>query len=206
MTVMALSAGPETLTQRKKARKVSNRAKRAAAAYVAEQMAPRADDEAPTDERRQHGAFDVTRAISGSDGEPAAFGSKMHRSQSPIERYERRREISKRQATAANRLRDDWEIGIVGVRRRDMLGAKAAHGAYGYSDLQIHAATNYQRAVQALGKLLCWIVLTVVLGDDAGGDVTVGMIAKSRGDTSTQQLFGVFKHGLDVLAEHYGLP
>ena len=194
-----------TLTQRKRARK-ANSARRAAVAYVAKRTALRAGEDGPTDERKMHGSFVQTSAISGSDGRPAQAGTKMYRSQIPIERYRSRGEISERQATAGLRLRNDWEIGICGARQRDILGSKAVHGPVGYSDMQLDAAMKYRDAVRVLGPAARAIVEPVVCGDEAGGDVTVGMLAKSRADMTAQQLFGAFKIGLDTLANHYGLP
>lgn len=173
----------------------------------------RADDEAaarargglsePTKERGKRGSLVAVSAIASDEGVPAAAGAKMRRVQSPVDRYHARGHISSRQAQAADNLRNDYEFGICGAH--DTSKASGSGGARGYADLQLDAATRHKKALAAMGPRLSAIVIPVVIGDAGGGEITVGMLARSRGEKSEQQLMGVFKIGLDVLADHYRL-
>lgn len=160
--------------------------------------------DAPPPERGRHGKLLTAPAIAAEDGTPAAAGAQMRVVQRPIDRYRQRDQITARQAQGADHLRDDYEFGICGAHDRSK--STGSGGAKGYADLQLDAATRYRKAVAALGPRLSAIVVPVVVGDAGGGEISVGALAKARGEKSEQHLMGAFKIGLDVLADHYGLP
>lgn len=166
------------------------------------QRRARNGQDAPPDERGKHGKLLDVSAIASEDGTPAAAGAKMRRVQSPVDRYHARDQITSRQAQAADNLRNDYELGICGAH--DQTKGTGSGGIVGFADLQLDAATRYKRAIYALGWRLRAIVEPVVIGDSGGGEITVGDLAKSRGENE-KAVMGVFRLGLDTLADHYGL-
>jgi len=150
--------------------------------------------------REYHGDL-VEQFAPDTENEPARAGIRVRRVQPPIERYLARDLITSEQYEAATRLRRDYEFGICGVNDSGRSGAGG--GVPGYSVAQIDATAAYQHAVQALGKVISPIVLPVVLGYDHGGEITVEALSKYMG-RSRKEMMGVFKAGLDMLAEHYG--
>lgn len=153
----------------------------------------------PTAERERHGHLVAAAAIA-TEKEGALPGVKMHRTQSPIERYAIRGSLSLRQSEAATDLRDDWEFGIIGAFDSTRRGAGG--GPAGITDAQLDAATAYRQAVQAMGKSISAIVLPVVIGDAAGGEITVDTLARRRRE-DRKHIMGALKIGLDTLADHY---
>jgi len=101
------------------------------------------------------------------------------------------REITQQHLQAAERLRDDYEIGE-GVN----LG-KGSGGETGPLDVQIDARTRYRAAVAAVGPSLCAILLPVVLSA-----WTVKQWAEDRGMSETKAS-GYLTAALDRLQDHY---
>lgn len=151
------------------------------------------------DYRAQHGKVVEAPAI-GTEAEPAHAGMRMRRVQAPVERYAARDLLTKRQVDAAMDLRADWEFGICGVRDGDRYSG--TRSGLGLTDGQIDAATAYRHAVQSIGKSASAIVLPVVIGDAAGGEITVETLAARRSE-DRKQVMGMLKLGLDSLADHY---
>lgn len=162
---------------------------------------PQHERGAPTCERERHGKLVAVASIPTED-DTALPGVKMHRVQSPVERYAMRGSLTIRQSSAANDLREDWEFGIVGAC--DTARRGTGGGPAGMTDAQLDAATAYRRAVEAMGKSVSAVVLPVVIGDAAGGEITVETLAIRR-DEDRKQVMGMLKLGLDRLADHYAL-
>jgi len=101
------------------------------------------------------------------------------------------REVTPQHLQAAERLRDDYEIGE-GVN----LG-KGSGGEAGPMDVQIDARTRYRSAVAAVGPSLCAILLPVVLSA-----WTVKQWAEDRGMSETKAS-GYLIAALDRLQDHY---
>lgn len=155
----------------------------------------------PTPERKKHGLI-VEAVVTATDSETAKAGARVRRTQSPIERYAKRNLITDRQAMAADDLRSDWEFGIVGITG----GARIvkAGGPISMSDAQLDAATAYRVAVQSIGQRLSAILLPIVIGDAAGGDITAEHLAKFDAcPYDRKQIMGILGVGLDMLADHY---
>jgi Domain of unknown function (DUF6456) len=161
------------------------------------------DRGAPTLERSQHGYIEK-RAVTATDDERGIAGAIGRYIQSPIERYSARGLLTNSQVSAATTLRMDWEFGIAGANGSGRTGNGG--GIPGYSAAQLDAARDYQAAVQALGLRVGAVVLPIVIGMADGGEITAGMLAKRRGDSTDQQVMGVLRLGLDILSDHYAKP
>lgn len=156
---------------------------------------PMADLAEPTLERRSRSRFVSAPAI-GTEAEAARAGLRMYRALSTIERLLRDGSISLRQADAGERLRDDYELGIAGAR--DTAGSGSAIGWY-YAEARLAACRSYQQAIAALGPLWRY-VLPVCVGDEQSISALARTLKRNR-----QELAGLIKFGLDVLADHYGI-
>lgn len=168
----------------------------------------------PTPERADHGKFSEAQAF-GTETDPAAIaGRRVRRSQSPIDRYLAHKQIKKRQAVAADKLRDDWEFGFARVHSSDK-GMGGGGGVPEYSHAQLAAARRYTEAMEGLHPRIRVVVLAVVIGSDGGGEVTIAALADMQRETLRRRdptakvdgraLFTTFSLGLDMLADHYGL-
>ena len=155
----------------------------------------------PTVERRHHGACVELPAI-GTESAVAQAGARMFRAVSTIDRLRKDGALSARQADAGERLRTDYELGVAGAR--DQLGAGGNFGWY-YAEARLNALRNYQDACNALGGHLLRVVEPVCLGLPAGGNVSLSDLARANGQ-NRQEIAGVLKLGLTVLADHYGYP
>lgn len=120
---------------------------------------------------------------------------------------------------AADDIRSDWEFGIIGVRAGERV--VSGGGPISLTDAQLDAATAYRLAVQAMGPRVSAIVLPIVIGDAAGGEITVDTLAARQnageahlGEITAGQLasrlrqhekriMGVLAIGLEILADHY---
>jgi hypothetical protein len=161
---------------------------------------PLADLNAPTPERKRRSAFVVGPAVATEEG-PAQAGSRVYRASSTIEQMLRRGTIEPRQAQAAERLRDDWELGVAGARE-PATGSVGATGWY-YAEARLAALRRYQDAIAKLGPMADY-VLPIVLGTTGFGDVSLSLLARLA-NRNRQEIAGVLKLGLDTLADHYGL-
>jgi hypothetical protein len=153
------------------------------------------DPGAPTPERRRRSAFLVGPAVATEAG-PARAGTRVYRALSTVERMVRAGAVEPRQAQAADRLRDDWELGVVGARE-PASGSVGSAGWY-YAEARLAALRRYQNALAALGPLtpcVAWVVL---------GEFSLSALARIL-DRNRQEVAGVLKLGLDTLADHYGL-
>jgi hypothetical protein len=168
----------------------------------------------PTKERLRHGKI-VKAASIATEKEDAQPGIRMYRTQPPIERYASRGQITERQALAAADLRTDYEFGIIGLRDGSMYERAGAAGPASMSDAQLDAATRYREAQQAIGRRIAEVVIPIVVGNEAGGDVSAEGLAqiitqrRRESDKSSErgidrkQIMGILKVGLDMLADHY---
>lgn len=158
-------------------------------------------DNAPTPERDRRSHF-VSMAAIGTEQEQARAGLRMWREMPPIERMHRDGSLSDRQRDAGTRLRDDYDLGIIGGR--DALGGHAGAAlGYGYAERRLTAVRAYQDATRALGPRLAAIVVPIVTGIVGGGDLTVAALARMLG-RNRQEVSGQLKIGLDILADFYG--
>lgn len=152
------------------------------------------DLNAPTPERRRRGAFVSAPAI-GTESEAARAGARMYRSISAVERLLRDGSIAPAQAEAADRLRDDFELGVEGAR--DAPGSGSGAPGWYYADARLAALRRYELARIALGPL--WSYTAPIALDAARISDLARLLGRNR-----QELAGIVKLGLDVLADHYG--
>lgn len=156
---------------------------------------------APTAERLARGRLVECSAI-GTEAGPAQAGSRMFRALPTIERLARDGSLSGRQRDAADRYRDDYELAM---GAHDGSGAGSARYGWYYPDAQLAALECTAKASAALGPRVLAVVQPIVLGYPGGGDITLADLARNTG-RNRQELAGVLKLGLDVLADHYELP
>jgi hypothetical protein len=153
---------------------------------------------APTPERRRRSAFLVTPAVATEEG-PARAGSRVYRTLSTLDRMLRDSAISRSQAQAGNRLRDDFELGVAGARE-PASGSVGTTGWY-YPEARLAALRRYQDAVAKLGLMADYVLPIAV------DDISLSALARRiwLGGRNRQECAGILKLGLDTLADHYGL-
>jgi hypothetical protein len=125
----------------------------------------------------------------------------MWRAISTLERLRRDDVITARQAEAGENLREDWEVGVVGMRLA--AGDGGSTGWY-YPEVRLIAIKRWQGAKNALGARLCRYVEPIAYGRVAGGDVSISDLARQLGE-NRQGVAACLRLGLDTLADHYGL-
>jgi len=157
----------------------------------------------PTAERMAHGRLVEVPAI-GTEMEIARAGARMYRAVSTLDRMRRDGSLSARQADAGSNLRNDYELGVCGARNAPSGGSGGATGWF-YTLTQLAAAGRWRDALEALGPRLGAVVCPICCGAPGGGDVSIADLARVTG-TNRQEIAGQLKLGLDVLADHYGLP
>lgn len=142
---------------------------------------------------------DDTQALErGPDGRRRARKVKGFRVIDPIRNLHAHNpgEITERHVRAADRLRDDHEIGE-GIRN----GRSAAHvsggSGAGPTDAMLDAAQRYRGAVQAVPPSLWGCLAPLVFHG-----WTVARLAEARG-TSAVRLTGYVQAALDALCDHY---
>ena len=154
----------------------------------------------PTPERARLSLLREGPAISTEQG-PARAGARLWRAISTLERLRRDDVISPRQAEAGAALREDWEIGVIGVRLE--AGSGGSLGWY-YPGGRLMALKRWKQALEALGSRLSRYVEPVAYGRPGGGDVSISDLARQLGE-NRQGVAACLRVGLDVLADHYGL-
>jgi hypothetical protein len=153
----------------------------------------------PTPERLARSAFVSAPAI-GTEQEQARAGQRMFRALSTIERLRRDGSISTRMAEAGEQLRVDCELGLHGAR--DTHGVGSLWG-WSYPEARLQALNRYRQAMAYLGARIAAIVEPICCGTPGGGDCTLQQLAR-RLRRNRQELAGILKTGLDMLADHYG--
>jgi hypothetical protein len=148
---------------------------------------------APTPERMRRSAFVVSSAVATEAG-PARAGSRVHRAISSLERLARTGAITPRQALAGERFRDDYELGVMGARE-PAAGSTSTPG-WSYTEAQIAAIRRWRIAHNKLG------LLSVYVSQVAFADASIAYLARYF-HQNRQEVAGVVKIGLDVLADCY---
>jgi hypothetical protein len=143
----------------------------------------------------------MTSPAVATEAGPAQAGSRVWRATSTIERLARAGTIEPRQAQAAERLRDDYELGVAGAR--EPAGGSSGTTGWYYPEARLAALRRYKSAITTLGPLADWVLL-VALGEPGHGDVSLAAIAR-RINRNRQEVAGIVKLGLDALADHYGI-
>lgn len=146
----------------------------------------------PTPERLRRSAF-VTAPAIGTEMEPAKAGRRMYRALTAVERLLRDAVIEPRMADAGERLRIDWEVGVIGAR--DGTGSGGSAGWY-YAEVRLRALGNYRRAIATLGPLQRCVQAIAL------HDMTISELSRLQCQ-NRQEVAGIVKLGLTTLADHY---
>jgi len=123
-------------------------------------------------------------------------------SQPPIDRLYIRKSISARMHSAAQMLRTDFEIGIMGAQDIDSElppGVRGSGLAVTPSERRIDSLTAYKRAMICMGAHVGAVVVAVCCYE-RDASVVAGQIRQHR-----HEVMGVLKAGLKTLADHYRL-
>jgi hypothetical protein len=107
--------------------------------------------------------------------------------------------ISSSQAQAGFRLRDDFELGVVGARE-PASGSVGTTGWY-YTEARLAALRSYEDAVAKLGPMADYVLPVAI------DDISLSALAQRIwiGGRNRQECAGILKLGLQTLADHYGI-
>lgn len=158
----------------------------------------------PSSEREQHGAVTVLNAREAS-------GQRRMVALDPVQQYLGRGWITPRQARAAARYRDDYDLGVVGARDPDVVGSTGSRKMVGYTEAQLEAAHEYVMAHDRLGPSFVFVVEQVVLYERTVRDLVLARAeatGKKREPTrgESDAMFWLLRAGLDILGDAYGEP
>lgn len=154
-----------------------------------------ADLAEPTPERRRRSTWLEGPAVATEHG-PARAGTRLHRALSTLERLAKNGILEPRQAEAGERLRTDYELGLLGVRE-PASGSVSSTGWY-YAEARLAAIRRAEKAIAALGPT--WPVVLAVAVHDHPISGIARFLQQNR-----QEVAGMLKCGLSALAEHYGI-
>lgn len=150
-----------------------------------------------TPERAQHAAGIVDRPTGTAIGAPTG-----RLVQAPIDRLAARGTISPRMHSAGQRLRDQFEIGVLGARNRDRElppGIRGTSAMLEPTEVQVGALRAYRAALHSLGAHVGAVVEAVCCHDQ---DI---LAVSARQGRSRDKVMGVLEDGLKTLADHYRL-
>lgn len=145
-------------------------------------------------ERFQHGQVLVEARAVTSSGQVVEHGA---RSVPPVERYQRRGQLTLRQVCAAERLYRAWAI--MNGARPESPGCSAWTPA-GWRDAQITATRSYETAQRVVGRHLWPLCFHVVCLE-----WTADRFANERGRNSTATLEAL-RYALDMAGDALGVP
>lgn len=150
-----------------------------------------------TPERAQHAAGIVDRPTGTAIGAPTG-----RLVQAPIDRLAARGSISPRMHSAGQRLRSQFEIGVLGVQDRDgelPPGIRGTGAVLTPGEVQLEALRAYKSALRCLGGHVGAVVEAVCCHEQ---DV---LVVSDRQGRSRDKVMGVLEDGLKTLADHYRL-
>ena len=150
-----------------------------------------------TPERARHAAGIVDRPTGTAIAAPVG-----RLVQAPLDRLAARGTISPRMHSAGQRLRDHFEIGVLGARNCNselLSGIRGTGTALAPSEVQLGAIRAYKAALRCLGAHVGAVVEAVCCHEQ---DVLAISIRQGR---SRDKVMGVLEDGLKTLADHYRL-
>jgi hypothetical protein len=150
-----------------------------------------------TPERARHAAGIVDRPTGTTIGAPTG-----RLVQAPIDRLAARGTISPRMHSAGQRLRSQFEIGVLGVQDRDgelPPGIRGTGMVLAPGEVQLEALRVYKSALRCLGAHVGAVVEAVCCHEQ---DV---LVVSARQGRSRDKVMGVLEDGLKTLADHYRL-
>jgi hypothetical protein len=153
--------------------------------------------ERETPERARHAAGIIDRPTGLAIGAPVG-----RLVQTPIDRLAARGTISARMHSAGQRLRGQFEIGVLGVQDRDgelPPGIRATGMVLTPGERQLEALRAYRTAMRCLGAHVGAVVEAVCCHEQ---DI---LTISTRQGRSRDKVMGVLEDGLKTLADHYRL-
>lgn len=160
------------------------------------EIAPRGGDSGPQ-ERWQHDSGERVDIVAGGELRRVVRVT----SQTPLDRYHTRREITATQWRAGDRLRRDFYFGHRPQRLTAAYAEPGGGGADDWSERRLQARADYLAAMAAVGTVLAAVLMHVVCLDGRASDWATaqgrqGRRAEIAGMTALQL-------GLDALALWY---
>jgi hypothetical protein len=158
----------------------------------------------PTRERLNHGGLITV------PGDRA--GTFLRVAQSPLDRYAARDEISPRQYAAGQRLRQHYELGILGISRSstfdlDRIIVRHRTDEFVLTEARLAAIEDFRGCVAAMGPTLAEVVLAIVADEKTAE--AIGEMRAINGNGSARRYRDIaklyFAAGLDRLADHLRL-
>jgi hypothetical protein len=122
--------------------------------------------------------------------------------QAPIDRLIARDSISRRMHSAGQRLRGQFEIGVLGARDHDSklpTGIRGTAMTLEPGEVQLAALAAYKTALRCLGPYVGAVVVAVCCYER-----DVAVVAAQQG-RNRDKVMGVLEDGLKTLADHYRL-
>jgi len=150
-----------------------------------------------TSERAQHAAAIIDRSIGTAIGAPRG-----RLIQNPLDRLFVRNTITQRMYSAGAKLKEDFEIGLLGARDTEgnfHLGIKGQSNHAWVPDVRLDAITRFKGAMKALGAPLGTVLVAFCCYDR-----DVVKIAAQQG-RNRDKVMGIVEIGLETLADHYGM-
>ncbi|OWJ68732.1 DUF6456 domain-containing protein [Inquilinus limosus] len=150
-----------------------------------------------TPERARHAAGIVDRPTGTAIGAPTG-----RLVQAPIDRLAARGSISPRMHSAGQRLRGQFEIGVLGVQDRDgelPTGIRGTGMVLTPGEVQLETLRAYKSALRCLGAHVGAVVEAVCCHEQ-----DVSAVAGRQG-RHRDRVMGVLEDGLKTLADHYRL-
>lgn len=154
-------------------------------------------DDRGTPERRQHDAFERVDVLVGGELRRVAKVS----TQTPLDRYRRRAEISEEQWRAGERLRQDFILASLNQRVTAAYEERRRGGSDDWSERRLAARERFVAALRAVGTVLSPVLMHVSCLDGRASDW-----AASRGHRGRRaEIAGMtaLQLGLDALGLHY---
>jgi hypothetical protein len=158
----------------------------------------------PTRERLQHGGLITI------PGDRA--GTFLRVAQSPLDRYASRDEISPRQYAAGQRLRQHYELGILGISQSstfdlDRVGLTYQPDSMIMTEARLVAIERFRACVKAMGPTLAEVVTCIIIDEKTAEEI--GQMRATDGNGSARRYRDIAKlylaAGLDRLADHLRL-
>ena len=127
-------------------------------------------------------------------------GDAYERRLRPLDLYERRGTISKRQSVAGDVLYWQWAIGVCGAHPDPDELPPEVRAPFGPRQMpveRIEALRRYREALRALGKRLAWVQQVCCEG------ILAGDIPDRLTGVKQREVMTLLRHGLDRLADHW---
>jgi hypothetical protein len=150
-----------------------------------------------TPERAQHAAAIIDRNIGTAIGTPRG-----RLIQNPLDRLAVRESITPRMHAAGMRLKEDFEVGLLGAKDAEgnfALGIRGQANHAWVPDVQLDAIRRFKLAMIAVGAHVGAVLVAFCCYDR---DVVKIAVQQGR---NRDKVMGIVEVGLETLADHYGM-